>query len=202
MQVCILLYRHSKIFCRHERRGHRFRLKAWPIPGASHDSQNCHIRTTHSTTHSLVVPRTASCSTASLFETTMSKPRQPKLLFRTLFKKLAKRKPQTSSNSGLVQQQPEPSRTSTPNPTCDPALPLVPLPDRSDHSEDDHKLVAPPEESQSTSPVRSSSTMDITSKNQSINAHKTVTPSESANTAEISSSISGVRVFNVFTGVK
>ena len=69
---------------------------------------------------------TASCSTP-LFNTTMSK---LTLLLRNMFKKLAKRKPRSSSSSGLVQQQP--SRTSTANPALDhPALSLVPLVDYS-----------------------------------------------------------------------
>ena len=132
-------------------------------------------------------PYTASCSTASLFKTTMLKLMQPKLLLRMLFKKLAKCKPQTSSSSGLVQQQP--LGTSTPNPTCDPALPLMPLTDRSDlNSEDDHKLVALSEESQPTSPVGIASSMDITSKNQSTNDYIAPTEvSQSANPVEMSS---------------
>ena len=52
------------------------------------------------------------------------------LLLRTMFKKLAKRKPRSSSSSGLVEQQP--SRASTANPALDhPALSLVPLADYS-----------------------------------------------------------------------
>ena len=64
------------------------------------------------------------------------------------------------------------------------------------NAEDDHKIVIP-FEAQPTSSVRISSSMDIMSKNQSVDVYKAVGPSEEpwpAKSAEISSSIFTVRV--------